>query len=60
MRNGSDAPEDLFHFKATTQFGPEAGKYFEGPIVEAQPDMNNNGIFLVPSSKLQEPNKGTM
>ena len=60
MRNGSEAPEDIYHFKAKIQFGPQEGSYFSGPIVDANPEGNNDGIFLVPSSKLQEPNKVTM
>ena len=62
MRKGSEAPEDMYHFKAKMQFGPEEGKYFEGSICgdSSNPESNQNGIFLLPSSKLQEPNKNTM
>ena len=60
IRNGIETPENIYYFKSIIQFGPQEGTFFEGAICESNPESNQNGIFLLPSSKLQEPNKGTM
>ena len=48
-------PDSIFYFKTFLQFGNAANSFFEGPLLESDPVNNQNGIFLLQSSKLVEP-----
>jgi len=50
----------MFWFKTQTTFGLDNDKRIEGAIVTSDPSNNSNGIFLLPSSRLEEPTEPTM
>jgi hypothetical protein len=49
----SESASDIFHFKTKLQFGASEGKSFSGDLCEEDPANNHNGIFFVPSSKME-------
>ena len=56
----SESAGDIFHFKTQLQFGANEGKVFSGNLYEDDPARNQNGIFMLPSSKLEAPYEATM
>ena len=50
----------MFYFQSQMQFGHQEDKFFQGPLHQSKPENNQNGYFLVPSSRLLEPTEPTM